>query len=224
VYYPQSPPLMATAEETLSDRRARDLDDRSEPRIAMRPKRPEIRAAIRPAIPSVRLSRQRDDQATNRRIPIGRRMLRAVARFLIVVLIGVGATLAWQSYGDAAKQMLVARVPALAWLLPVSATKPPVVAATSADPMPKLEALASNLNDMRRSVEQFAAKQEQMAQNMAALQAVQEDIRQKMSSTPPPPSQQAASVPQPRGSQSRAQPSAGPSSSASRPTPAAGSR
>jgi len=60
-------------------------------------------------------------------------------------------------------------------------------------PAQQLEPLASNLDVVRRSVEQLAAKQEQMAQNMATLQAVEEDIRQKMSSSP---SQPAASIPQ----------------------------
>jgi len=64
-------------------------------------------------------------------------------------------------------------------------------------PVQQLEPLASNLDVVRRSVEQLAAKQEQMAQNMATLQAVEEDIRQKMSS-PPSPSQPAASIPIPQ--------------------------
>lgn len=41
------------------------------------------------------------------------------------------------------------------------------------------------LTDMRRSVEMLAAKQEQLAQNMAALQAVAQDTRQKASSASP---------------------------------------
>jgi hypothetical protein len=213
VQYSQSPPLMA-AEETSSGRRARDLDDRSDQRIRMRPKSPTIHS-----LHSSRLM----DQAASRRPSIGRRIFRALVRFFVAVLIGVGGTLAWQSYGDAAREMVVARVPTLAWLLSVPPTKPPVVAATPPDPMPKLESLASNLDNMRRSVEQFAAKQEQMAQNIAALQAVEEDIRQKMSSTPPSPAQQAASTPQPKPSQSRAQPSAVQPLSASRPTPPNGS-
>jgi hypothetical protein len=114
-------------------------------------------------------------------------MLRSLTRFSIAALIGVGATLSWQSYGDAAKEMVIARAPTLAWLLSISTTKPPVVATTSPDPMQQLAPLASNLDVVRRSVEQLAAKQEQMAQNIAALQAVEEDIRQKLSSTPPPP-------------------------------------
>ncbi len=133
----------------------------------------------------------------------------------------------WQAniphpHGDAARDMVVARAPSLGWLLSVSTTKSPAVAATAPDPVQQLEPLASNLDVVRRSVEQLAAKQEQMAQNIAALQAVEEDIRQKMSSTPPSPAPQAASIPQPKPPQPRAQPSAVQSSSVPRPPPPAG--
>ncbi|MDE5455465.1 hypothetical protein GWE18_22015 [Bradyrhizobium sp. CSA112] len=155
---------------------------------------------------------------------IGRRILRSLTRFSIAVLIGVSATLGWQSYGDAAKEMLVAQAPALAWVLSVSTMKSPVVAATSADPMQQLAPLTSNLDVVRRSVEQLAAKQEQMAQNIAALRAIEEDIRQKISSTPPTPApaQQAASIPQPKPPQPKAQSSAVQSSSVLRPPPPGG--
>jgi hypothetical protein len=86
-------------------------------------------------------------------------------------------------------------------------------------PAQQLAPLASNLDVVRRSVEQLAAKQEQMAQNMATLQAVEEDIRQKMSSSP---SQPAASIPQQKPPQPRAQSSAVQSPSAPRPPPPGG--
>ena len=60
------------------------------------------------------------------------------------------------------------------------------MAAPSRDPAQQLEPLAFNLYIVRRNVEQIAAKQEEMAQDIATLQAVDEDIRQKMSFTPPP--------------------------------------
>ena len=210
--YSQSPPL--TAEETSSSGLARDPDARSDQRIGRR--------RMKPSIHSYRPSALNDDQMASRRPSLGRRAFRTLTRFSIAVLIGVGATLGWQSYGDAAKEMLVARVPTLAWVLPVSTMKSPVVAATSTDPMQQLAPLASNLDVVRRSVEQLAAKQEQMAQNIAALQAVEEDIRQKMSSTPPAPAQQAASIPQPKPPQPKAQSSAVQSSSVPRPPPPAG--
>ena len=216
--YSQSPPLAETewltAEETSSDGSARDPDARSDLRSGRRP----LKAPIDPPHPY----RFGEGQLASDRPSIGRRMLRSLTGFSIAALIGVGATLGWQFYGDAAKEMVIARAPPLARLLSISTTKPPVVATTSPDPMQQLAPLASNLDVVRRSVEQLAAKQEQMAQNIAALQAVEEDIRQKVSSTPPSPAPQAASIPQPTPSQPRAQPSAVRSSSVPRPQPPAG--
>src|SRR6266568_4056243 len=185
----------------------RDLEARFDQRIG-RPMKP---------IRSPRPSGLKDDHIASDRPSIGRRIFRTLTRFFIAVLIGIGATLAWQSHGDAARDMVVARAPLLGWLLSVSTTKSPAVAATAPDPVQQLEPLASNLDVVRRSVEQLAAKQEQMAQNLATLQAVQEDIRQKVSSPPPSPSQQAASIPQYKPPQPRVQ-----SSSVPRPPPPAG--
>jgi len=167
MHYSQSPPL---AEKDWPTAGARDLDDISDQRIGVRPVKPS----------SPRPSKH------DHRPPVGRRIPRTLTRFLIAVLVGVGGTLAWQSYGDAAREMVVVRAPTLAWLLSVSTTKPPAMAATSADPIQQLAPLASNLDVVRRSVEQLAAKQDQIAQNIATLQGVQEDIRQKMSYTPRP--------------------------------------
>jgi len=204
--YSQSPPLAEkewlTAEETSPGSSAHDPDVRSDLRSGRRPLKAPILSHS---------SRLNDREVASDRPSIGRRMLRRLTRFSIAALIGVGATLGWQSYGDAAKDMVIARAPTLAWLLSISTTKPPVVATTSPGPVQQLEPLAFNLDIVRRSVEQLAAKQEQMAQNIAALQAVEEDIRQKMSSTPPSP--QAASIPQPKPPQPKEQPSAVRSSS-----------
>ena len=146
-----------------------------------------------------------EGQLASGRPSIGRRIFRILTRFSIAVLIGVGATLGWQSYGDAAKEMLVAQVPTLGLVLSIPTTKSPVVAATSNDSMRQLAPLASTLDVVRRSVEQLAAKQEQMAQNIAALRAVEEDARQKISSAPSAsaPAQQAASIPQPKPPQAK---------------------
>lgn len=43
------------------------------------------------------------------------RARRAFARYLIAICIGVAATLAWQSYGDAIKLMIATRAPELGW-------------------------------------------------------------------------------------------------------------
>ncbi len=44
-----------------------------------------------------------------------RRSSRGLTRFLVAICIGVAGTLAWQSYGQAAKQMLAAKAPEFGW-------------------------------------------------------------------------------------------------------------
>jgi len=209
--YSQSIPLV----EKEWGGRPLDLDARSDQRIGIRPMKPSIRSPLPSGL--------KDDHVASDRPSIGRRIFRTLTRFFIAVLIGVSATLAWQSHGDAARDMVVARAPLLGWLFSVSTTKSPVVAATAPDPAQQLGPLASNLDVVRRSVEQLAAKQEQMAQNMATLQAVADDIRQRMSAPPSSPSQQqAAPIPQHKPPQPRAQSSAVQSSSVPRLLPPAG--
>jgi hypothetical protein len=201
----QSAPLAeqewVTAGEISSGRRARDPDPRFDQRIDF-PRQLSIESAYSFG--------RKDAQVASNRPTLGKRIFRPVTRFLVAVLIGVGATLAWQSYSDAATEMMAARIPMLAWLLPVSTTKSPAVAAVSLDPAQQLAPLALNLDVVRRTVEQLAAKQDQMVQNIALLRAAEDDIREKMSATPPSPVEQAASNPQPRAQQSRTQPSSAP--------------
>jgi len=125
---------------------------------------------------------------------IGRRIFRTLARFIVAVVIGVGLTLAWQSYGEQAKGMARTWVPSLAWLAPQPDAKPP----TDADVLPemaqqvKLIALdiaivRRNLGQLATNQDQLAAKQDQMTRNMAELQEIEQDVRQKTFSPPPAP-------------------------------------
>src|SRR5215510_15846726 len=66
----------------------------------------------------------KNDQFTGKRRSTGKRVVRTLARFFIAVLIGVGGTLAWQSHGDEAKEIIRTRAPSLSWLLPSSAKSP----------------------------------------------------------------------------------------------------
>jgi hypothetical protein len=201
MHYSQSPSLVEKqwpGDENSSGGRPRDLDTRPDQRIGVRPNQGSIHAHHSPSL--------KNDQAGSHHPSIGRRIFRTLTRFFITVLIGVGATLAWQSYGDEAREMLVTRAPTLAWLLSVATTNSPVVVASPLDPAQQLAPLTSNLDFVRRSLEQVAAKQEQLAQNIAALQVTEEDIRQKVSSAPLPPSQQPASTPQHKPPQSSSVP------------------
>ena len=188
--YAQRPSLVRdmNVEELSLNGRARDLDaGRPERRMEM----PSSNTPMRP-VPS---SSRKDAQVAPLRPTVGRRMFRGFMRFIFTLLIGVGLTLGWQSYGEMARQMLATQAPGLAQLLPVS-TMPPFAAASAPAPMQQLAPLTSDLDVVRHSLDQLAARQEQMAQTIAALQAVDEDIRQKILSTPA--AQQPASIFQPK--------------------------
>jgi hypothetical protein len=62
-----------------------------------------------------------NDPLPNQRLPVRKRASRALARFVTVFCIGVAAILAWQSYGDAARQIIANSYPQLRWLAPQQA-------------------------------------------------------------------------------------------------------
>jgi len=68
---------------------------------------PSLNATLRPPEP-------KDDRFPRDRPSLGRRASRALARFVMAVFIGVAAILAWQSYGEAAKQRIARRFRGLA--------------------------------------------------------------------------------------------------------------
>jgi hypothetical protein len=137
---------------------------------------------------------------------ISRRLTRKLARFFLVVLIGVGGTLAWQ-HGDEVTEMVRTWAPSLGWLLPVSTIKAPAPTVTTAD----LKPVAIDLALVRRSIDQLASnqdqlarKQEQMTQAIATLQAAEQDISQKILALAPL-APKAAHVPPPKPPQTAAQ-------------------
>jgi hypothetical protein len=116
------------------------------------------------------------------------------SRGLLIFSIGIGATLAWQSYGDAARAMLANSSPQLGWLAPQTAplaqTTPSMVVPPAADTASSdLQQLTAALASMRQSVDQLAAQlaagQQQVADNIAKLRADEQKILQKLSATPP---------------------------------------
>jgi hypothetical protein len=123
---------------------------------------------------------------------LGKRALRGFARFLIIFCIGVVATLVWQSYGHAAREMIANSSPQLRWLAPqtVVQTAPDMVApAAHATPSPdvqQLKAVSLGLAAVRQSVEQLAAAQQRMMDEIARLQATEQEILDKVSGPPRP--------------------------------------
>ena len=142
---------------------------------------------LRPGRP-YRSSGSKNAQFRSDRPSISRRLTRKLARFFLVVLIGVGGTLAWQ-HGDEVTEIVRTWAPSLGWLLPVSTIKAPAPTVTTAD----LKPVAIDLALVRRSIEQLGAnqdqlarKQDQMAQAIATLQAAEQDISQKILALAPP--------------------------------------
>jgi hypothetical protein len=121
----------------------------------------------------------------------------ALLRFLITFGVGVAATLAWQSYGDAAREMIANSSPQLGWLAPQAAalaqgasdTVAPTEPAAPSPDLQQLQAISLDLAAVRQSVDQLAAQvasgHQQIAGDIAALQAAQQAILHKISAPPP---------------------------------------
>jgi hypothetical protein len=163
--------------------------------------------SVNPKVRPVDLGLRRD-RLSSKRPSLGKRASRAVVRFLITFCIGVAAALAWQSYGDAAREMIASASPQLGWLAPQAAplvrTASDIVA-PAAPPTPspdqQLKAMSLDLAAVRQNVEQlaaqFAAGQQQMAGDIGTLQAAQQDILHKISPPPPRPAAVPARKPVP---------------------------
>jgi hypothetical protein len=147
------------------------------------------------------MTRPESDNQNSGRRSIGRRVSRAFARYFIVFLFGIGLTLAWQSHGDEAIEMIRTEVPSLAWLLPVSTAKPSPDSQASAAPVTsdelveQLKPLAFELANVQRSVKELSATVEQLGVkvNQMSQSIVLQSVEQKL---PPPP--QAHRVPPPK--------------------------
>jgi len=112
------------------------------------------------------------------------------SRFLITFCIGVAATLAWQSYGDPARETIASAYPQLGWLAPqaaVAQTAPTTIAAATASlDQQELKAMSLGLAAVRQRVDQLAAQvaagQEQMTRDFTAkLHAAEQDILDRIS-------------------------------------------
>jgi septal ring factor EnvC (AmiA/AmiB activator) len=132
-------------------------------------------------------------QTAMKKPSLANRMVRSVSRFFAAVLIGVALTLAGQSYSEQLNEMIAGWAPSLASLLPVQSSKQTAEGAASSELAQQIKLIAVDLAIVRRSVgqlaanqDQFAAKQEQMNQNIATLQQAEQEIRQQILAPPAP--------------------------------------
>ena len=187
-----------------------------------RPTEPNVAGAFPDWVEEALSPAERSSDANIRQAVLKRKQpsLRGrAARSLIIFCIGVAATLAWQSYGDATREMIATSYPQLGWLAPQTAAAEstpeitaPTAPATGLD-SPELRSILVNLGAVRQSVDelaaQFAASQQQMANDIAKLNAAEQDIFDKISSAPPPrPAAAPARKPVPVAPQSTQEPPA----------------
>jgi hypothetical protein len=101
---------------------------------------------------------------------------RPFARSLITFCIGIAATLTWQSYNDAAKQIIAGWSPQLAWLAPqapVARAVPDTIEKLITRITDRIVAnVAATQEPLARTVEQLATGQEQLIRETIRLEAI----------------------------------------------------
>jgi hypothetical protein len=130
------------------------------------------------------------------------RVGRVLARFSMTFCIGVVATLAWQSYGDVARDMIARSFPRLGWLAPPPAPIAQADPAAIAPDQEELKAISFGLAGVRQRVDQIAAQlaagQEQMTGDITTkLNAAEHDILDRISAPPSQPTVAPARKPAP---------------------------
>src|ERR1700719_402098 len=103
--------------------------------------------------------------------PSARKRPRTLARFLIAFCAGVAITLLWQSYGDAARDMLANLYPQLGWIGPRPALTaqnphpPDVIDAVGQNADKVATTIAAGREPTPRSTDQIVTGQDQMTRN-----------------------------------------------------------
>jgi hypothetical protein len=139
-----------------------------------------------------------------------RRGSRRFSRYLVAILIGVAATLAWQSYSDAAKRAIATSATELgwspeakrmiaSWVQQLGWTKSPAGSEKQAAPVAqtapttpsldpeKAQQMSQNLVAVRETVQELAASQNQVTREIANLESAVMEILEKTPAPPQPP-------------------------------------
>jgi hypothetical protein len=119
-------PLVPQDDKDTKDTLNKLADEAARATVTLRPAaNADFTAGPRPSLADMPAPPAADDVAVE---PVQRRRA-GIGMFVLAVGLGVAATLAWQSYGEAGRQMLAAHVPALAGVLMISHAPPPANAA-----------------------------------------------------------------------------------------------
>ncbi|HYC18546.1 MAG TPA: hypothetical protein VEC94_15180 [Pseudolabrys sp.] len=221
--------LMSELEALAGDLAAKERNAASDPHIENVREGSDFSAGPQVSEPSIQVTPRATgfdgDLFAIDRPSIGRRTTATLVSFLLVALIGVAGTFAWQSHrvssatpsheadiaAEQPRATPAAPVPASGAALPQSgsapqtALAPGATAQSSPELLKQLEAMAQDLASVRRGVEQLAAKQEQLAaaqQRLEQLAAKREQTAQNAAK--PQPREHAIRQKMPPAPQSRA--------------------
>jgi len=127
----------------------------------------------------------KNDWLANEQPPRCKQASRPLVRFLITFYVGVAATLAWQSYSDAARQIIAGLSPQLGWLAPQA-----VVTQAAPDTVEQItrnvdRIVTASQEQITRNVDQLAADQEQTAREISKLHAISQYVLSKNSAPSP---------------------------------------
>jgi hypothetical protein len=134
-----------------------------------------------------------------------RRRSRGFARFLLAICLGIAVTLAWQSYGDASKQIIATTAPELGWSpeakqmiassiqwLGWTKTSPGLETNAVQTVAPKasslesaqMQQMAQGLVALREMVQQLTGRQDQTTREIAKLESAMEILMDKPQQPP----------------------------------------
>jgi hypothetical protein len=160
---------------------------------------------VKPSVETAagRPAKVKNDQLTTSRPSFGKRASLAFAYYMIVFSIGVAATLAWQTYGDATRQLIApaASLPDQQQPNAISLDLDAVRRSIDGLAIAIGASIATSQEQITRNVDQLAAGQEQMTREITKLQAVERYVLYKNSDPPPRPAPAQLPKPAPRPSQ-----------------------
>jgi hypothetical protein len=140
------------------------------------------------ALPTTRPADLTKSGHPNGQSSVGKRVLVALVRFLIIFCIGVSAVLVWQSYGDPVREVVASSYPQLGWLAPqaepVSQNAPDVIGLTSrtasSPDQQQPNAISLDLDAVRQGIDRIATNitsiQEQMTSSANQIATSQQQI------------------------------------------------
>lgn len=120
-----------------------------------------------------RMANGEEDWFADEKASHGRRTPRS--RFLMMFVLGAVATLAWQSYGHAAREIIAGLSPQLYWLAPQTVaddTAPDRIEQITRSVDRIASDMASSQQQITHSIDHLAAGQEQMTTEIIRLQAI----------------------------------------------------